>query len=179
MGRTKKSDLALIVNSDIAIYENKLIQLMHDFMTEYNYSLDDLRNHYRHLLLYISKNVSIDKTRLNDYEYLLSLFNVYTNLCDIIGYNPTYGMFLRVYNITNNDVKIGLNNRYSMFIGIIDDTCKSRIIDTLANDRGNNRNLQFIAASVYGISEINAKKGNSDQIVLTNKELAEQIGVVD
>lgn len=179
MGRTKKSEIGIVIDSQISVYENRVMELLHDFMDEYGYTIDDIKNHYRHLMLYISNNLTIDKTRIKDYEYLLSLFNVYTNLCDIINVNPTYGFFLRMYNIKNEYIKSILNHKYSNFMNICNEICKTRVIDSLSNDRGNNRNLQFIASSVYGITENNHKASGENTIMLTNKELAAQIGTID
>lgn len=179
MGRTKKGDIGIIVNAEISIYENRVIELLHEFMNEYGITIDDIKNHYRHLMLYISKQLTIDKTRVCDIDYLLSLFMVYVNLCDIINVNPTIGFFYRLYNLENGYIKSILNNKYSNFMNICNEICKTRVIDSLSNDKGNNRNLQFIASSVYGITENNHKSGGDNTIMLSNKELAAQIGTID
>lgn len=179
MERTKKSEIGIIIDSQISVYENRLLELLHDFMDKYGYSIDDIKNHFRHLIVYMSKQITIDRTKLKDIDYIISLFDIFVNLCDIVGYNPTFGIFLRVYNIKEKELKDILNNKYNNLIAYTNSICKSRIIDNLVNEKGNNRNLQFIAASVYGISEINAKRETIDKIVLTNKELAEQIGVIE
>ena len=181
MGRPKKSiDPGIILDNDIIVYKTKLQSLAAEYIEKY---LDNdssmISSHMRHCILFISENVKIEKDKLSDIEYCLSLYRAYEDLMDIYNYNPSFGMYCKAYNISINELKTGLNNKYSYLFEYIQNSCKTRIIDYLSNNSGSSRNIQFIASSVYGMSEIVPKRGSESQFALTNKELAAQIGVID
>lgn len=169
-----------IVQDDTEVIEQQIVVIAKDYIDKYLDGDDSkIKDRFRHLLYYISKNISYDMTKINNLEYLINLFVSYEMLCDYYNIVPSYGMFLQTFKLSDNVVKNSLNSKYIYLIQFIKERCRYKLIDYLSNNKGSDRNIQFIASSVYGMTEIAPRKATEQTVALTNKEIAAQIGVID
>ena len=179
MGR-QKAETKTVPDGNMEVIEQQIVVIAKDYIDKYLDGDDSkIKDHFRHLLYYISKNISYDMTKINNMDYLINLFSSYEMLCDYYNIIPSYGMFLQTFKLSDNEIKYALNSKYIVLIQFIKEHCRYKLIDYLSNNKGSDRNLQFIASSVYGMTEIAPRKATEQTIALTNKEIAAQIGVID
>lgn len=173
----RKSDMSIKIDKLTSVYEHEIFRLSDEYISFNN--LDDdmsIRGKFRDMINYISDRITIEKD-CKDIDYYIDLFKVLLRLCDKYNYNPTKGLFHSLIGISVKEIESNIGkDRTSKLLEYIYISCSDRIIDSLSNQSGSNRNGQFIAAAVYGLTESNYTP-KADRTRLSQQEIAAQIGV--
>lgn len=147
--------------NQIKIYTDKFFMYADDFIESNKIDKENIKENFLPLLHYVFNNTSTSFD-ISDVNVLDIYFNSFVNLCDKYNYIPSVDLFTSFINTYANKFSVmaysnkannELKEMYKKWIYI----CKTRLTNTLTQEKGSDVNRIFVAKAVYGMAETTAQ----------------------